>query len=83
MKEYTIKGNHPVAKRIDHIAIGWAAMSREIGELLEAGYEVTIEMRHLSEASTRPDNAWLCPKCMKEIQGYTDDRCAGCGEFRG
>ncbi|GAG05454.1 unnamed protein product [marine sediment metagenome] len=45
MKEYTIKGNHPIFKRIDHIAIGLDAMNREIKELTDAGYEVIVERR--------------------------------------
>ncbi|MDY6896287.1 MAG: hypothetical protein SVO01_12865 [Thermotogota bacterium] len=45
MDEYIIKGDHPIFKRIDHVAIGLDAMNREIKELTDFGYEVTIEKR--------------------------------------
>lgn len=48
--EYTIKGNHPIFKRIDQIAIGRNAMLLQMDELLEAGYEVTIEKRPKKDA---------------------------------
>lgn len=28
------------------------------------------------------NNCWLCTKCLKEVEGYTDDHCVGCGVAR-
>ena len=43
MPEYTIKGDHPIFRRIGRIAITHNGMMRDLEELLEAGYQVTVE----------------------------------------
>ena len=44
MQKYLIKGDHPILKRIDWIAVGLDDMNKKIHELIAAGYEVKIEL---------------------------------------
>lgn len=45
--------------------------------------QIAIVLDHLhplTDKLSKQNNAWICPKCLDEVEGYTDDHCVGCGK---
>jgi len=83
MKEthFTVKGNHPTCKRIDHVAIGLDEMSRQMKELLTAGYEVAVEQ----QGSVPSSKSYVVKELEKLRRGhyYCEDCWHSCPKAEG